>query len=493
MSIFKSKSSTTLPKRKPMELELRMGPDERFVLAFGMQWSPIVTANGEQVALSMARKRRATHYMYAQQHVGVGQIPAKLVPDKLTPIYSAANIVAHQFGGNAIHVIKVTDNEYWICQIRNSHPSGVDRFIYADSDAPVLEEAERIYQAAETEGLTLDVYTNIEYHRFSKARTNNIHDMCLACAANPQDPVVAVSRADVKVPKPVLVILAAALLVFGGQRLWQYQKVREAASKAAPQMVPDEPAEVAWDRAVKTWRKTLVHPDKDSYKTVRQAMDKIPVQFHGWWLTTATCAADKVKDTETEKDRAWSCSASYLRSPTGKLAKDISTLTPAGWSVSFTPLNVMTGSWQVRVPVKPIDFATLDKVDKTLITSISNLQRIQSTVEGEPTLAFTAMVIPPPLKRNGTPYTERPDLGIEAFSSAIVINAPLRTMDTLVAQDIPVEWTAIRIELVKDGAVEKPSDQAIVVPGSELNRGVPPSNKSALRANITGVIYANNK
>ena len=496
MELFKKKPKVA--DRNRLELELVSGDSNDVHLAFGLQWSSIVAqGSGRDSAIKLVKQRKATHFLYRNQQVGFGVIDLKKNSHATQgQIYPAAQVAARQYGGDAIHVIKVGEGEYWLGLINNSQPTSVDQFIFADNDSVVVEEAQRIIDAGRDEGKTYSVYTNLTHHNFGMVRRNSVEDLLMA-TGSVEDAMEALPRGgSLNLPKPVLYSILVVAALIAAQSAWKY-KVKQDEAKAARLALPaaGEPPEVAWARAVTKWESTKAKARVDGLLAIRETVGSIPVRWNGWNLSGAKCSAGELTtgarvaavpptspaSGATEpvgmvgSQRTWSCTASYDRSKVGSFNKDMEGVIPKGWNVRFMPLNKMQATWSITEMAEPLKIAELKTIRYHLVDTVSKLQKVAPGFSQDMNVAFAPVAIPAPKKPDGTAYAADPTAsGLQ--SAEVAFKGPLRSMDHLTQAGIEADWTSISIT----AATGAPADKSAGI------------NQSALTAEVTGVIYAKN-
>ena len=483
MAFFKRKTVA----RSRGKIELLSNESGTVQLAFGLQWTPIVSTGGKPVAVKLAKDNGATHLILIGQQVGYGAIaPA---PDEGSIVFPAAQVAAHQFGGDALHVYKIQDGEYWLACIRNNQPTSIDQFIRASNDSVVLEQAERIVSSALEDHVAYQIFTNLELHSFQVATRCGPEELLLA-ASQGGESLEAIPKTSFSIPKPVLIATSVAVALIGAQSGYKYYKKQQAIKAALANMpAEDEPSSVAWGRVMKQWAKTKAEPKSDGFREVRQSIGELPAKWKGWSLLSAGCVAGEVQHTDAAalaangsqrasplgpNTRQWSCEATYERSKHGAVNTEIVNGIPSNWVVIFHPLNSMSVKWTVAQNVELIDVSKLQPPKFHFIETVSKLQSIAPIFPQDIGLTFTPLSVPAPKKSDGKPYP--PSTAVSAIQAApLVVKGPLRSIDMLMESNLPVDWNKLSLSIGIDPATKQS--------GGSINQ-------SPIVAEVSGVVYA---
>ena len=467
MELFKSKAKTDNRRR----MEMLSNADGSTQLSFGLQWSSIVSTGGKTTAIKMARVRGASHILFRGQQVGFGYLDIKK-NDKVGQIFPAAMVVARQYGGDAIHAIKISDGEYWLAVIRNSQPTSVDQFIFADNDSILAEEVSKILKTAEDEGTKYAVFTNLATHNFGFTTQISAEELLLAVNQDSEFMELLPKTNSVNLPKPVLIAVLVGLVLALGQAGWKWKIKRDALRVAQlKKPVQDEPADVAWARAIKKWKKENPNPDPHGFIAVRESIGTVPATWNGWNLDFVQCKAASVEEDASGLSRSWKCIAEYNRTASGSFNRDMVSKNPPGWVIGFIPLNRMRASWSVNQSVSEFNFDSLKGLDYHYIETLSKLQKYTPIFSQEVSLSFSDLSIPAPKRISGADFEKDPGTPLMK-KSILVLKGPLRSIDAVSNLDIPAVWDSISI------TVSKAKGDKISI------------TQSAILAEVTGALYA---
>lgn len=487
--LFKKKSTSArgAPKAKSA-VELITDNGGNKALVFGITWRSVATAGGRDAAAKIARSERATHFTYRGSQIGFGIIPGK-AKDLPPALYPAAMLAAKQHAGDSIYVLRVYDDEgestaggsYWIALIRNGLPTSTDRFIEGIDDAEALAMAREIVHPLISDDIKIGFYTNIERSGVDGAKLSSVEDL-LDIAIIDEDRLQLVPRGGITIPKPVLGVIALAVVFLVGQRLYAMYDESERAKLAAQNAVVEEDPTVAWDRVINNWHASVSGPNARGLDAVRASMSDLPAKWDGWMLSRSACAvspsvpapagADGAPAVAQSSSVVWSCTAGYERQQIGKLTRDMVNQIPERWRVSFTPLNQMQLSWEVKVDKDPMSIGALPKQAHHNIETVSKLQQFSPAMSTAATFMFRPVDIAAPVSTTGAIFP--PDSRTEGLTQAdLQLRGPMRSIDALLNAGIDATWTSITL------VYSPAASQADI-------------RSSVITAEATGVLYAKN-
>lgn len=440
----KDKASAGGKKAAP-RLELVFDETNTRALAFGVQWRSIATAGGRDEAVKLARQVGATHYIFRGQQLGLGALNgADAASAASARIYPAAAVAARHMVGNAICALRIQPGEYWIAAVANGAPTSTDLFLQGIDDAQALERvrqvASQVYAGAQAEPA---VYTNIDGSGIEGVKAYSDEDLFQALVSG-SEVLAPLPKAGASIPKPVLIAAAAVAVLLVGQQAnqwWTKKKAREAAMLADSSEI--DPAQ-AWAQEIANWEASRAAANGYGLLEARDQLTRLPVRWEGWSLTTAVCRAASLSVANGTAQRSWTCAADYTRSRVGSVNRKMASILPAGWVVSFTPLNGLRVSWNFVQPARPLKLADLPKADFYRVEVASRLQVLQPALAGDVSYTFAPVDIPPPRKKDGTAFPPPPEVqGLT--SAAVVVKGPMRSMDALIKADVAANWQEISI------------------------------------------------
>jgi hypothetical protein len=471
-------------------------------IVFGLQWRSVATTGGLESAEKMARAAKATHYVYRGQQIGFGTIPGK-VKDLPVHIYPASLLAAKQHVGDSLYIVRIDDaGSYWIALIRNGSPTSTDRFVTGLDDAGALAMARGIFEPLEADNIKLGIFTNIERSGIDGARLTSVEEL-LSVAIMEDDRLQVVPRGGFKVPKPVLGVVAFAILFLVFQRGYGVWEDAQRAKLAAKNAVVDEDPVVAWNRAIANWSNSVTGHNPVGLTSVRDSMADLPIKWDGWILIRSNCLKQNTAPAATPDaatpdaatpdaatpdaatpDAAtsatpptpqtlWSCSASYERQKGGSLTREMNTKVPDRWKVTFTPLDSMQLTWEVLTNRDAMVIEELPKKEHHTIETVSKLQRLSPSLAGGVSFTFAPVDIPAPVSQtSGAAFPV--DQRVVGISSAnLIARGPLRSIDALINAGLDVAWNSIALTYTPSGS------QANI-------------QSSVIAAEAVGVMYAKN-
>lgn len=502
---FKKKSVVS---SRDSDLLIATDPTGKISVAFGIAWRTIVDSGVDprKAAAKTARNAGATHLLFQSSQYGFGRINSETLAESAENIYAAAMVVARQWGGNgnSLFVIKVHDYEdsdvaeYWLAITRGGVPSSEDRVIRADNDQAAIDEAKRLLAeaAGEDESEGYKIFTNLD-----GAFGGNVEhfgpEQIFRAGVRPSDLLVPIPNERAQLPKPVLYVAAAGLVLLVGQQGWKKYQAYEHARLARLNVVVDEPPAQAWARVVSKWTSEHVAASRDGIMQARLSLGKVPLIWGAWHLETASCTAGPVGTTpqfapgspaavaaaaqaaqsagaqaaSNGPHRTWSCSARYGRPIIGRENREVMDHVPEGWTVKFTGLSQLDASWQLQEGVRPIVIADLKPVKFHMVETASKLQSLIPAFTQTVNFAFANVNLPAPKRKDGKAVPQ--DASVPQLKeSSLVIKAPLRSIDALLALPVPADWTRLSINFTASSL----SNSSI--------------KSSSIAAEAQGVIYA---
>lgn len=483
MKLFGGKKKSGVAAPKDINIELFSNEDGSVYLAFGLRWTAIVTENGRAVEAKRALKMGATHSVFIGHQLGYGKINTKKLGD--ARVFPAAQVVARQFGGDAIHVLELAEGEYWLCVVRGGEPTSVDRIIHAENEAQILEEVQVIVDDGASADTVFTVYSNLNYANFEHSGVLSVEDLFLA-STHEEDLMELIPKGSLSIPIPVVIVVTLAFLAVLGQQAYRWKLKEDArrAAEAARLLDQNDPPEVAWAKVVRSWELTHAAPSMEGINMVRKSIGEVPAVIKGWKLKVTGCKASApigVKETPTGTGtppeptgitRNWNCHAEYERTQLGIENAELAKVVPSHWTVQFQPLDKFVGNWSLVEEIRIVKIADLKPAQSHLVDAGSTLQRASPSFIQKPNLVFKPVPLPAPVKKDKKPYP--PIATTPALQSAQVdIATPMRGIDVLLNENLPIDWSAMTLTI---GGLDGMASSAL--------------RASPLRAQLTGVIYA---
>jgi hypothetical protein len=475
VALFKKKTKSSQDSGR-MPLVLSFDENEPKAIAFGVSWRSVASrSSGRADAVKIARSGGATHLISTIQQFGYGLVPADVPAD--TKIYAAARVAARQHGGDQIYALKVYEGVYWFAVVRGGQPSSVDRVIEADNDMELLEAVREEIAGGLEDGITYNVFTNVEDHEIGdRVRGLTTQDLLLF-AMGDEDVLLPLPKKSGRIPTPVIAVVGIAAVVGIGNKAWTMYQEKERQRLARLEMSAEESPEVAWARVTKAWAAAHRQADPKGLAAVRVSLGELPISWGGWDLVNANCSVSTAAPVagapvaSASDAQRWICTAQYTRGATGRVNREMKELVPAGWLVQYRGLDTIIATWNVKQAALPFRYEALRPIDYHMVETISRLQRLNPAFSQVGDLTFVPVEYAAPRKKDGT-VMPMPANVQQMRSASFTLKAPLRSIDALIDAGVDAEWQQINVYFKRaDG--EKVS-----------------ITTSALTADIKGVIYA---
>ncbi len=176
-----------------------------------------------------------------------------------------------------------------------------------------------------------------------------------------------------------------------------------------------------------------------------RSVGELPVQVQGWALRRAQCDAQA---------SGWNCAAVYARAHPQATNRRLHAGLPAGWRVSFKPLDEATLAWHIASPPVPLARLMLPSalhVDTEIVAILQRLRPAFSSVTLAPAIALTLpgpMSEPMPGPAGGdaadvTPLDPLPVLRRRTLR----LQGPLRSLALLPAAIAPARWSRLVLDV----------------------------------------------
>jgi hypothetical protein len=478
MALFsKRKKPTTDGRSSVANLELIYENEaSNRALAIGVRWKRIASSGGRQDAWRIAREAGASHAVFQGQQLGMGLLPA--TADRSTRVYPAALIAARHLGGNNLVALRIDEGFYWICETHSGQPTDIDEILRGADDASVLARLRELLDRNAALGAPVVVHTNIEDAGLP-TRPLEMADL-FGSVLTDADQITPLPKSAASIPKPLLAAIGVAILVLLAQHgLKKYDTWKRAKLLATNELAMADPVQ-AWSEAISNWESKVAAPDARGLMAVRTELDRLPVQWNGWRLERSECKAAGLNGAS----RTWSCIARYTRGTMGATNRQLAQDIPAHWSASWLPLGGLQLTWSVQQAAQKISIDKLKKPEFFNIEVASRIQEIEPAIGNDLVFSFAPIVIPAPKQNDGTVIPADARVG-GLQSAALVVKAPLRSIDALVASDIEVDFKSMSITYAADTATDFKS--------MSLTDAAGVSGKikaSALQAEVKGDFYA---
>lgn len=459
------------PAKAPLEpLQLLTADgNKRQVLAFGVTWQTVVSKKARDRAKKAALQRGATHCLTRDQQFGSGRVlPGDLrTGERLFP---AARILARRIG-SGICVMELGANVVWVTVAQNGQATTVDKLFPSTNDA--LAEAKAIYTHWENDGVSLALHTNLE--AADKALGDaTIYPLRVEDLLSSIEETDSTLQAFVKeeAPKPLVIAATILSLAFLGYKAFDYYRAQElAAARAAEEAARAVNPELAWQQALQDWASTAADAkgaNGEGIARARKSLGDLPADLEGWLLVNASCAAGAMPNSSTPGatvERAWTCRARYTRGLAAAVTREFHSAVSSEWDVQYPDLSTALVAWSFVESTQPLGLDVLLPKMHHQTESASHLQRLLPALQDGMPFAFEPVLIPPPLDADGAPIprlASTPSLS----KMQLVAKGPMRSIDALIATEIPVDWHELTISSIQaypDTATDSDLKNSLIV------------------------------
>lgn len=393
---------------------IRAVNNEQSIVFGGLAWKPVIGSGLAAQSEKLAAANKATHFVEAGEHsaaVGTIKLPAPKLKEKGRTFYSAAAIFAQAHPSGV--------------QIYSQEFPGDDIWVVASHDGVVISDTDVLLTLHEAEELVEHIK---QRHSLAVVVTGEFDAIMHLNARTQLKPV---RNALQKIPTPIkilIVILVLLLLVDTGMSEYKKYKIRKARELESSQFID---AHAEWANKLNQWATTIKPDGRQGLINIFFEMGKAPMKIGGWNISEATCLPSIT---------GWDCNARY---EAGVEATNFSFQQnlPKGWSASWGGLTTAIGNWTVNVDRKPINRASIQKVEDFSLMYISSLQRVlpaMKRVDLSPPIPATIQAPQVYINRgNGeelisVQYPIENTAGIEFPKiQTLEIEAPLRTLAVL--------------------------------------------------------------
>lgn len=441
-------------------------PGAERTLAFGLRWFALIGSNVPRLARSRGRRLRATHYVVGGSPAmvaGYGRARTRTRRTRLTrragapaptPPQSAAQLFALLYPEGGHSVVPLPDGRHWLVAAHGGAVlSQTDRVFASLDDARQEQQALLVQRPSLQEHAPDQVWS------------------ALAQAVDAGAVLTALPSRWAELPLALRLFLACIALAAAAPPLWDAGATAFARKQAAPPetvAVRDPMADVY----AATLRATTVHPPAELMRLLA-SVAALPVQVQGWALRRAHCDAGA---------QQWDCAAVYARVHPLATNHGLHALLPAGWQVSFKPLEEATLAWRVG-------FAPIRVADMTLPSSLHVDTRVAGGLQGlRPAFASIALSPSVPLMPHIPHIPRQPAAQQPAAGQASAVQAsPARSGAPVVRRRSLALHGPLRSMALMPGPVSAARWSRLVVNVQPQPR--PSLVASALVAELQGELY----
>lgn len=424
-------------KRAPVPFLLDC-PGASHRLAFGLRWLALIGSDVPALARVRGRRLRATHFIVGGSPAtmaGFGRLRSswrirgqgeRARHDGSPRVQAAAQLYAllYPLGGHCL--IDLPGGRYWLA---------------AAQDGVVLSQADRLFNsrddAAQAQARLREQRPGLVEHDA---------DAVWAALLRAVDPGARMARLPSRwagVPFALRLFLACVAVSALAPPLW----------RAVTSYVFSEPRASRAEEALSAGQQNpyqsmisamAAHGPLEVSRLLR-SVGELPVQVQGWALRRAQCDAQA---------SGWSCAAVYVRAHPQATNRRLHARLPAGWRVSFKPLDEATLAWHIASPPVPLARLMLPSalhVDTELVAILQRLRPAFSSMTLAP-----AIVLPLPAPMSAPmPDAVGADTANVALTDplpvlrrrALRLQGPLRSLALLPAAIAPARWSRLVVDV----------------------------------------------
>jgi len=397
-------------------------------LAFGLRWFALIGSNIPALARSRGRRLRASHYVVGgapAMVAGYGRVrPSRRGGPRTArrgqeSILAAAQLYAVLYPDGGHSLISLPGGGHWLV---------------AAQRGTVLSQADRVYATLD-EALREQTLLRTRRPELPLREADEAWALLMQ-AADPAAQLLALTSRWAELPLAFRLFLACVALAAAAPPIWNglpgLRPGRALPDQTAAQDLPPQR-----DPYLTLLQNTVVHAPAEVTRLL-DGFGRLPIQVRGWALSRARCLAG---------ERAWNCSAVYVRAHPQAANDVLHALRPAGWQVTFQPLEEATLSW--RMASSPVGLADLVlptslQVDTGLI---AGLQRMRAAF----TSVILAAALPLPLPVPFQPVAGQTDAAIPSSpairSRAITLRGPLRSFALLDGAVAAARWSRLSLDI----------------------------------------------
>lgn len=399
-------------------------PDADRRLAFGLRWLALIGSDVPSLARARGRRLRATHLVVggaAATMAGYGRVRGAwtkgLRRRQARQIQSAAQLYALMYPGGGQSLIPLPDGRYWLV---------------AAQDGMVLSQADRLFatrdEAMRAQARLLDQRPDMLEHDADAVWAALLREV------NPAALLMLLPSRWKAMPPALRLFAVCVAFSAAAPPLWNVltQRLGTSKSEALPQAaLPADPH--AAHRAMLA--EIGAHAGNEVLNLLR-SVGKLPVQVQGWALRRAQCDADP---------KGWECAATYARAHALATNLRLHEQLPAGWRLSFKPLDAATLHWRVastRVSLANVALPNALRVDTELAAALQRLQPAFASVTLAP-----AVVVPLPGPIGAEPAPASVSTLPAIRRRALRLHGPLRSLALLPGPLAAVRWSHLGVDV----------------------------------------------
>lgn len=441
--------------------------ERRYVI--GMTWQQTVQAvNLKKHAMQLARKAKADYCCtVTPATVGTAKLKA---PSRGEKLIALATGVANLGSGHVFAAIKLPQG-IWICGAIDRAPAtGFDALV-ADEQAARARLADFEQQATSTVAL----FSNEPNLLLPADRVEAITLPQVISAAAGSENSEPLAKVGTSIPPAVLYTIGGAVLVLGCIRAWDYWQLEQRRQAELMANANELDPKTAWTQAFQAYAQEKQTYGHEALRTLREATEQLPTSIAGWRLQFAKCLPASTSN--------WGCTLTFERTrdvgldPTNA---EFERLRPREWTVSYPTVDAIQAVMPVSIPARRLNFDALTPLARQQVDGISALQLILRAFSGSTLEPFKAEAVPAPLNKVGEAVSMPAEFNLAIYKASLSnLSGPLRSVDMLIAPEVPVAWTSFDVDFAR-----LPTDWQI--------SGEASLTTSLMTATLVGEIYAKN-
>lgn len=397
-------------------------------LAFGLRWLAVIGSDVQGLARARGRRLRATHYIVCGSPATMAGYGRALSPRGRgpqhglsrrrgsIPIQAAAQLYAVLYPAGGHCLVPLPDGRYWLA---------------AAHDGTVLSQADRVF---DSQGEALRAQSRLLEQRPDLVE----HDAgavwaALLQAVEPRAELTLLPSRWRELPLVLRLFLICVGLSAAAPLVWNRMSAQLASSEPPPSPRQADTPDTQASR-VAMLEGVAAHA-RAELSTLLHGVGKLPIQVQGWALRHANCMAG---------DTGWECSAAYARAHSQATNQALHSKLPAGWRVSFKPLDEATLRWRTvsaLIPLAALSLPSALRVDTEWVGALQQLQPAFAAVALEPAVAFL------PASAGLDAAHATPSAHPAVRRRALRLHGPLRSLTLLPGPLATVRWSRLALRV----------------------------------------------
>lgn len=407
-------------------------PVSSCLLAFGLDWLPLLSARAARLAYRTARQRRATHVVIAGKAVGaIGLANLRgWASGRQAPPHSAAQNLAKLHGSGTVALLmELAEDQHWLVAVH---------------EGAVVSRTDKVFDSREHAAQALG-----ELRQAFPQLTvlGEVHSQpapslaALAAASDESSRMQRVTRSYSGLSASAQYALLAIVLAFLLPKAWALFKP---APSTAPSAVTPDP-EQAWRKATEQAGGAIAVHGVQATQAVLHSLYELPVRVAGWSFVNAGC--------EPEALGHWRCRARYTRMNAKASNETLLEKAPPSWAIEFTSIDHAEPSWRFQATAQSLIHARLRSAahnERHLWSALQAIQPAFSRLQlGHPAL----LAVLAPTDPQGKPVPRPKQLSSYVVRS-VLIEGPLRSASVLLPYTESIRWKKVSLLLHDARAVD---------------------------------------